>query len=82
MEALALGLNAFWTAYFEASPGTHTDAWVERCTQLAAVRLVYAGFECTQFDVDLQPSPVAHLQVAAHMLEDPARAAHELLGMP
>jgi hypothetical protein len=82
MEALALGLNAFWSAYREAAPGTDTEAWGERCTQLAAVRLVYSAFECTQFDVGLQPTPIAHLQVAAHMLEDPGRAAHELLGMP
>ena len=82
MDALALGLNAFWTAYLEAAPGPHTDAWAERCTQLAAVRLVYAGFECTTFDAGLRPAAVAHLQVAAHVLENPARARRELLGIP
>lgn len=82
MDALYPGLKAFWTAYHEAAPGAHTDVWAERCAQLAAVRLVYAGFECTLADASLQPLPVAHLQVATHVLQDPARAAHELLGMP
>ena len=72
MDTLALGLDAFWTAYRDVAPGTGTDAWAERCTQLTAVRLVYRGFECTQYDVDLEPLPVAHLQVAAHMLDDPS----------
>ncbi len=82
MDVLALGLSAFWTAYREAAQGTHAKSWVERCAQLAAVRLVYRGFESTQFDVGLEPAPVAHLQVAARILEDPVRSAHELLGMP
>lgn len=81
MDALALGLDAFWTAYRDVAPGTRTDAWAERCTQLAAVRLVYRGFECTQYDVDLDPVPVSHLQVAANMLDDPVRAAHGLLAL-
>lgn len=82
LEALLHGLGAFWTAYRATAPTAHGDAWTERCTQLAAVRLVYMGFECTQFDVSLQPVPIAHLQVAAHMLGDPTRAGRELLGMP
>jgi Phosphotransferase enzyme family len=82
LDALAPGLAAFWTGYRRTGPESHSEAWAGRCAQLAAVRLVYRGFECTALDVDLQPTPVAHLQVAAHVLDDPVRAAHELLGMP
>jgi aminoglycoside phosphotransferase (APT) family kinase protein len=82
MDALSPGLAAFWAAYRDIAPDARTDAWAERCAQLAAVFLVHRGFECTQHDVALEPVPVAHLQVAAHMLDDPLRAGRELLAMP
>ena len=83
IDALATSLRAFWTAYREAAPAVDDDdAWAERCAQLAAVRLVHTGFECTEFDSGLPPSAVAHVQVAAHVLEDPVHAAHALLRMP
>ncbi len=81
MEALAPGLRAFWCAYRESAPPAGGDAWIERCAELAAVRLVHSGFECTESDTGLHPCAVAHVQVAAHLLHDPAHAARDLLGM-
>jgi hypothetical protein len=81
MDALAPGLDAFWAAYRAAAASTWTDAWAERCAQLAAVRLVHLGFDRTAVDADLHPSAVAHLQVAANIIADPARAGRDLLGI-
>ena len=81
MEALAPGLDLFWSAYRASNPDSTTDAWAERAAQLAAVRLVHVGFELTEFDLGLRASAVAHLQVAANILADPARAARDLLGL-
>jgi hypothetical protein len=81
MDALAPGLYAFWAAYRAAAANTGTDAWAERCAQLAAVRLVHLGFDTTAVDADLHPSAVAHLQVAANILGDPGRAGRDLLGI-
>lgn len=82
MEALTPGLVAFWSAYRAAVPGSRRDAWAERCAQLAAVRLVHIGFEWTDLDTGLRPVAVAHLQVAANILGDPARAGRDLLRIP
>jgi len=79
MDELAPGLDVFWSAYRAAVPDGGTDAWAERCTQLAAVRLVHMGFESTEFDTGLRPSAVAHLQVASNILANPARAGRDLL---
>jgi hypothetical protein len=81
MEALAAGLDLFWSAYRAADPDSATDAWAERCAQLAAVRLVHIGFELTELDLGVRPSAVAHLQVASNVLRDPARAGRDLLGL-
>jgi hypothetical protein len=82
IEALAPALNVFWSAYRASAPRSAADGWAERCAQLAAVRLVHLGFECTAEDLGLRPSAVAHLQVASHVLDDPARAGRDLLGLP
>jgi hypothetical protein len=79
MDAMAPGLDAYWAAYRSAAPVPVGDAWAERCVQLAAVRLVHAGFERTAFETGLRPSAVAHLQIASHILDEPARAGRELL---
>ncbi len=79
MEAFGPGLDLFWSAYRAAVPDSVGDAWAERCAQLAAVRLVHIGFEMTRGDQGLRAPAVLHLQVAANILEDPARAGRDLL---
>ena len=81
IEALTAGLHVLWSAYRAAAPDSGSDAWAERCAQLAAVRLVHLAFESTVYDLGLRPSAVAHLQVASNILVDPARAGRELLGL-
>ena len=81
MEAVAAGLDLFWSAYRASNPDSTTDAWAERAAQLAAVRLVHIGFELTELDLGVRASAVAHLQVAANILGDPARAGRDLLGL-
>lgn len=81
MDAIRPGLAAFWTGYGEISrPGL--DGWRDRCIELTATRLVHLAFEATTGDEQLRACPVAHLQVALHMLDGPTRAAEELLGLP
>ncbi len=83
IDALAPASDAFWTAYREAAPAVDDDdAWAERCAQLAAVRLVHTASSARSSTPACPRRPVAHLQVAAHVLEDPVHAAHELLRMP
>ena len=71
LEALAPGLDLFWSAYRAAVPQSAGDPWAERCAQLAAVRLVHIAFEVTLLDLGLRAAAVAHLQVASNILEDP-----------
>jgi hypothetical protein len=49
--------------------------------ELAAVRLVDLAFEATTDTEYLHSAPVAHLQVALNILDDPRRARRELLGV-
>jgi hypothetical protein len=79
LEALAPGLDLFWSAYRAAVPESAGDPWAERCAQLAAVRLVHIAFEVTLLDLGLRAVAVAHLQVASNILEDPGRAGRDLL---
>ena len=81
MDAILPGLDAFWAAYRAAGPRVPARAWALRCVQLAAVRLVHLAFDRSAHEADLHPLAVAHLQVATHILADPAHAGHELLGI-
>ena len=81
IDAIRPGLAAFWTAYLEGARPPQGDAWFERCLQLVAARLVHQAFEATDREEHLHAAPVAHLQVALNVLEQPARAPDELLGI-
>jgi Ser/Thr protein kinase RdoA (MazF antagonist) len=83
LSAVRPGLAAFVSAYREARQLRQDDAqaWEERCAELVAARLVHLAVEATSDDEYLRTGPVAHVQVAENVLEDPARAAHDLLGI-
>lgn len=83
LPAVRPALVAFWTAYVgtRGLEGHGLAAWAERCTELVAVRLVHLAMEATQGDEYLRTAPVAHVQVALNVLDDPARAAAGLLGI-
>jgi len=80
LERLRPGLAAFVAAY----RGQRSDiagGWLERCMELAGTNLAQLAFEATQYEAELQPIPILHLQVALNILADPLRSARELLGV-
>ena len=81
LAAIRPGLGAFWTAY-EARSQIDPAAGLRRCIDLAAVRLVQLAVEAAAETEDLRAVSVMHLQVALNMLERPAAASPELLGLP
>ena len=81
LAAIRPGLGAFWTAY-EARSQIDPAAGLGRCIDLAAVRLVQLAVEAAAETEDLRAVSVMHLQVALNMLERPAAASPELLGLP
>jgi aminoglycoside phosphotransferase (APT) family kinase protein len=80
LAAIRPGLMAFWTAY-EARSGLDSAAGLRRCIDLAAVRLTQLAVDAADDTEDLRAVSVMHLQVALNMLERPAGAATELLGL-
>ncbi|HMN99222.1 MAG TPA: phosphotransferase [Miltoncostaeaceae bacterium] len=81
LDALTSGLNILWSSYRAVGPDSGSDAWTERCAQLAAARIVHLAFETTTYDLGLRPSAVLHLQVASNILDGPSRAGRDLLGL-
>lgn len=83
LEAVTPGLVAFRLAYQQGRGGAGAAgaAWTLRCAELVAVRLVHLALEATGDAEALRTAPVLHLQVALNILDDPAGAARELLGM-
>lgn len=83
LSAVRPAIAAFADGYRDARtmPLGRVPAWTVRCAELVGVRLVHLAVEATRDDEYLQAGPVAHLQVALNVMEDPARAARDLLGI-
>jgi aminoglycoside phosphotransferase (APT) family kinase protein len=80
LAAIRPGLGAFWTAYAARSQ-LHPPAALRRCIDLAAIRLAQLAVEAAADTEDLRAVSVMHLQVAHNMLDRPAAASDELLGL-
>ena len=80
LAAVRPGLAAFWSAY-ERRSSLDPAATLRRCISLAAVRLVQLAVQEAADTEDLRAVSVMHLQVAHNMLERPAAASIELVGV-
>jgi hypothetical protein len=74
--------RAFLGAYAAATGRSRRSARVlaRRALALGGARLVQSAFEQQNFEEGFTTTNLAMLQVAARLLEDPERAAEELLG--
>lgn len=83
LEAMRPALHAFWEAYATTRNFTEDERRreLERCMRFGAARLVWAALEQRLYATQLDPGAAALLQVSLNILQDPAKAVTELLGV-
>lgn len=76
-------IQAFWAAYRRRMKlaGASAERWLLQAVRCTAARMVQSALEQTQSRADLTPGAVCLLQVSCHVLERPAAAAADLLGI-
>jgi hypothetical protein len=84
LEHMQPAMRAFWHSYRHhmAFTSETADAWLFRCVQLSAARLLQTAFEELQMAHELTGTSVCMLQLSLNMLKQPEAAAVHLLGLP
>jgi hypothetical protein len=83
LEAMQPAIRAFWRSYADAI-GVSGDAEREllhTCIGFGAARMIQTVFESMYQMTQLTPHAILMLQVSLNILEDPAAATKELLGL-
>jgi aminoglycoside phosphotransferase (APT) family kinase protein len=84
LERLQPALRAFWSSYVRKMGLSQTaaDAWLLRSVEYGGAQLVQTAFEQIRELADLAGVIVCQMQVSLNLLEQPERAATQLLGIP
>jgi hypothetical protein len=83
MDAMQSAMAAFWKAYAEKM-SLDKDAravLLEKCCQLAAIRMIQTGYEFMHFSKKLDRNGILLLQLSLNILKDPREATTVLLGL-
>jgi hypothetical protein len=83
IAAMQPAMRAFWIAYVEQMrpDAAETRERLELAARYAAARLVQTGFERSQSTPFLAPNVIALLQLSRNLLQEPAAAVTELIGI-
>jgi hypothetical protein len=81
LEAMRPAIRACWAEYGATSGLGNSDEFLVRVAGFAATRLLQTAYEATEATMVVSPAASLHLQVAVNVLDDPARAAAQLLGL-
>ena len=82
LESMQPALGAFWRAYWNgAGVDSGRAAFLDRSVKYAAVRMIQTVYEHMYQSAQLTRSTLALLQVSLNMLNRPAEAREQLLGL-
>jgi aminoglycoside phosphotransferase (APT) family kinase protein len=83
IEAMRPAVRALWEAYAEGSAEFRSDgaAFLEKAVDYMAARMLVSAFEMSAWTPRLESRAVLMLQTALNVLDQPADAARDLLGL-
>jgi len=83
LDAMKPAMRALCEAYARAGDEQPqpADETLERTVSYAGARLVQTAYEASQFDQRLNSAAILHLQLGANLMQRPAVAAEQLLGL-
>jgi aminoglycoside phosphotransferase (APT) family kinase protein len=81
LEAMRPAIEACWAGYGATSGVGDVDETIRRAAGFAAARLLQTAYEATEATGTVSGTTSLHLQVGLNALDDPARAAVQLLGL-
>jgi aminoglycoside phosphotransferase (APT) family kinase protein len=84
LERLQPALRAFWSSYVREMGLSQfaAQAWLLRSVEYGGAQLVQTAFEQIRELADLAGTILCQMQVSLNLLEQPERAAVQLLGIP
>jgi hypothetical protein len=76
-------IRSFWRAYRDAMflDASNSKDLLLRCVRFGGARMVQSAFECLYFAREMTPQAICLLQVSLNILQDPAGALENLLGI-
>ena len=83
LDTMKAALRACCEGYARASDDSPVlaEELLRRAVAYAGARLIHGAFEVSQFDQRLNSGAILHLQLGANLIERPAAAAEQLLGL-